>query len=248
MTLARRAAVAHLVVALLASAGVAEALSVSRRANGTVVITDGGTVGRPGHLWRDDASWLVAKRNAPSPWDEMIAASAREFGVDPILVKCMMLVESGFNPRAVSPKGAKGLMQLMPKTAAAYGVIDVFDPAQNIRGGVRYLNFLLNLFNGNLNMAIAGYNAGEGAVARYGTIPPYNETQDYVRKVLTAYNGTPYLSGGKFRTDRFLRVDVRRDPGRPVFAWFDPATNRRVISSVRPPADSVRLTRLARGR
>jgi soluble lytic murein transglycosylase-like protein len=232
---------------LVASAASAQ-LSVTRKANGTLVITDA-----PGS-WRynihrgDDTAWLINAKGRPNPWDGLVEATAKEFGLDPMLVKCVILVESGGNPRAVSSKGARGLMQLMPGTARAYGVGNIFDPADNIRGGVRYLNFLLNLFQGDLNLAIAGYNAGEGAVSKYGRVPPYEETQDYVRKVLAAYNGTPQLSASKFRTSRYSRIDIRSDPGRPVFAWYDPKSDRRVISERRPPAATLGLRRLARGR
>lgn len=233
-------------LASLAAPVGAENLFVTRKANGTFVITDDGVGRRYGRSWRDDASWLIAQRDRPSAYDGMIRTAASEFGIDPILVKCVILVESNFNARAVSSKGARGLMQLMPATARAYGVSNIFEPMDNIRGGTRYLNFLLNLFKGDLNLALAGYNAGENAVSRYGAVPPYEETREYVRKVLTAFNGTPLLTGGKFRTLRYSRVDVDRDPGRPVFAWFDSVRNRRIISSDRPPSGSARLVRLSR--
>jgi soluble lytic murein transglycosylase-like protein len=96
--------------------------------------------------------------------------------------------ESSFKSRAISPKGARGLMQLMPPTAARFGVTNIFDPRQNIEGGARYLRFLLDHFDGDLNLALAGYNAGEGAVEKYGwRIPPYSETQEYVRRISRRY-------------------------------------------------------------
>lgn len=105
-----------------------------------------------------------------------------------------MRQESGFNPRAISPKGARGLMQLMPTTAVRLGVRDIYDPAQNIDGGARYLRFLLDTFNGDVELALAGYNAGEGAVARYGNrVPPYRETINYVQRISAHYTR---LSGG----------------------------------------------------
>jgi hypothetical protein len=105
-------------------------------------------------------------------------------GVDPLLLYSVMHQESSFKSRAISPKGARGLMQLMPGTAIRYGVTNIFDPKQNIEGGARYLRFLLDHFDGDLNLALAGYNAGEGAVEKYGwRIPPYSETQEYVRRI-----------------------------------------------------------------
>ncbi|MFZ5662082.1 MAG: lytic transglycosylase domain-containing protein [Pseudomonadota bacterium] len=112
-----------------------------------------------------------------------IAAASREFGVDEAVVRAIIHAESAFNPNALSRVGAQGLMQLMPATARRFGVSNAFDAAQNIRGGVQYLAWLLKRFNGNLTLAAAGYNAGEGAVDRYGGVPPYNETQRYVQRV-----------------------------------------------------------------
>ena len=99
-----------------------------------------------------------------------------------------MRAESGFNRTAVSVKGAMGLMQLMPGTAARYGVTNIFDPRQNIEGGARYMRFLLDLFNRDVDLALAGYNAGEGAVMKYGyQVPPYSETREYVRRISQRY-------------------------------------------------------------
>lgn len=112
-----------------------------------------------------------------------IAAAAREFGVEEAVVRAVIHAESAFNPTAVSRAGAQGLMQLMPATARRFGVTDSFDATQNIRGGVQYLSWLLRRFNGNLTLAAAGYNAGEGAVDRHGGVPPYRETQHYVVRV-----------------------------------------------------------------
>jgi soluble lytic murein transglycosylase-like protein len=112
-----------------------------------------------------------------------IAAAAREFGVEEAVVRAIIHAESAFNPTALSRAGAQGLMQLMPATAQRFGVTDSYDAAQNIRGGVKYLSWLLRRFNGDLTLAAAGYNAGEGAVDRHGGVPPYRETQYYVRRV-----------------------------------------------------------------
>jgi soluble lytic murein transglycosylase-like protein len=120
--------------------------------------------------------------------DGLIRASARRHGVDPYLVFCVMSQESRFSAGATSPVGAAGLMQLMPATAARYGVRDIYDPAQNIEGGTRYLRDLLKLFGGRVDLALAGYNAGEGAVVKYGDrVPPYRETQNYVRTIGARY-------------------------------------------------------------
>ena len=116
-------------------------------------------------------------------FQDEIRAAALEHGVDESIVRAIIHAESAFNPRALSRVGAQGLMQLMPATASRFGVSNAFDAAQNIRGGVRYLAWLLKRFDGNLTLAAAGYNAGEGAVDKYGGVPPYNETQRYVQRV-----------------------------------------------------------------
>jgi soluble lytic murein transglycosylase-like protein len=120
-------------------------------------------------------------------YDDIIAQAAATYGIDKGLVKAVIHTESGFNPRARSGPGARGLMQLMPATAKRFAVDDVYDPVQNIRGGTEYLSFLLKRFN-NLELALAGYNAGEGNVAKYKGIPPFAETRDYVQRVISRYN------------------------------------------------------------
>jgi len=120
--------------------------------------------------------------------DALIQENGTRYGVDPYLIYCVIRQESSFVTTAISVKGAQGLMQLMPGTAARYGVTNPNDPAQNIRGGTRYLKDLLRLFNGRIELVLAGYNAGEGAVIQYGqTIPPYKETRDYVRLISQRY-------------------------------------------------------------
>jgi soluble lytic murein transglycosylase-like protein len=114
---------------------------------------------------------------------KMLDSTARKHEVEPALVESVIKVESNFNPHAVSHKGAEGLMQLIPSTARRFGVQDSFDPAQNIEGGVRYLKYLLEMFKGDERLALAAYNAGEGAVLRHKGIPPYPETQNYVYQV-----------------------------------------------------------------
>jgi len=112
-----------------------------------------------------------------------IAQAAKDYGVEEAVVRAIIHAESAFNPTAMSRVGAQGLMQLMPATARRFGVADPFDAVQNIRGGVQYLAWLLKRFNGNVALAAAGYNAGEGAVDKYGGVPPYSETQRYVQRV-----------------------------------------------------------------
>jgi SLT domain-containing protein len=127
---------------------------------------------------------------SPENLNEIITAAANRYGVRPDLVRAIIQVESGFNPVAVSRVGAQGLMQLMPRTAAHLGASDLFDPEQNIFAGVKYLSMLLDRFNGNVALAVAGYNAGPNAVGRYrGRIPPFRETRGYVKKVQAAQAG-----------------------------------------------------------
>ncbi len=120
---------------------------------------------------------------------KIINKYAAQQGVDPRLVQTVIRHESGFDPIAVSPKGAMGLMQLMPETAASLGVEDPFDVEQNIKGGVRFLKICLNRFNQNLPLALAAYNAGPGRVVEHQGMPPFKETQDYVKKVVQDYSG-----------------------------------------------------------
>jgi len=117
-------------------------------------------------------------------YDPLIRKNSKRYGVDYALVKAVIKVESNFDPLAISQAGAKGLMQLMPGTAKALGVNDSFHPADNIEGGVRHLRYLLDLFKGNVHLALAAYNAGEEAVFRYSGLPPYQDTQVYVQRVL----------------------------------------------------------------
>jgi soluble lytic murein transglycosylase-like protein len=124
--------------------------------------------------------------------DALIRENGARYGVDPYFIYCVIQQESSFSSKAISVKGAQGLMQLMPGTAARYGVTNSNDPGQNISGGTRYLRDLLLLFHGRIDLVLAGYNAGEGAVIKYGqTIPPYRETQDYVRLISHRYYRKP---------------------------------------------------------
>lgn len=123
----------------------------------------------------------------PEKYDHHIWAASRRYGVDFPLIKAIITVESAFNPRAVSRKGALGLMQLMPENVRLLRIQDPFDPEENIMGGTRFFSGLLNRFNGRLTLALAGYNAGPRRVDQYNGIPPYKETQNYVKKVLRYY-------------------------------------------------------------
>lgn len=133
-------------------------------------------------------------RPVPARYAALVAHTAKKTGVDQALVHAVIQVESHYQPHAVSAKGAAGLMQLMPDTAHRFGVSNRTDPAQNIAGGTRYLKTLLHKFKGNLSLAVAAYNAGEGAVMKYGNrVPPFRETQNYVTSVLSLYH---HFNGG----------------------------------------------------
>lgn len=121
----------------------------------------------------------------PAVFDQLIRTCSDKYGVNPCLVKAVIHAESGYNPNAVSSKGASGLMQLMPGTAKSLKVADRFNPKDNVEGGVKYLRFLLDTFRGDVSLAVAAYNAGLSKVAKYGGIPPYNETRTYVNRVLS---------------------------------------------------------------
>lgn len=138
------------------------------------------------------AGWLRLPPAVRARFTEDIKEIAGRYGVSASLVESVIRAESAFNPSAISRKGAQGLMQLMPQTASSLGVRNAFDPKQNIEGGVRHLRYLIDRYPGNLPLAVAAYNAGEGAVDRYRGIPPYAETQDYVRKVLQYHGGGGY--------------------------------------------------------
>jgi soluble lytic murein transglycosylase-like protein len=123
----------------------------------------------------------------PALIDRLVDSSSMAYGVDPALVKAIIANESGFDANATSNSGAQGLMQLMPATAARLGVTNPYDPAQNVIGGTRYIKGLLGRFGGDVPLAVAAYNAGPGAVEKYGGVPPYAETQNYVQNVLATY-------------------------------------------------------------
>ena len=136
-------------------------------------------------------------------FDRLIRSIGSRYGVDPKLIHAVIRQESNYDPFAVSPKGALGLMQLLPSTAERFGVKDVFVPAENIRGGVKYLRYLMDRYPGQAALVLAAYNAGEGAVDRYGGIPPYRETQSYVARIAKRYGPSSQSAlpqgGGKSR-------------------------------------------------
>ncbi|TFW05776.1 transglycosylase [Oxalobacteraceae bacterium OM1] len=160
--------------------------------NGAVVLSNLRAIGRDNVLIRETS---IDAPGAGEPvrginlqYRDAVLGVARTYGVDAALLAAVVAVESGYRPRAVFGKGAIGLMQLMPGTASRYGVNDPYDPLQNLHGGAQYLRDMLNLFDGDINLALAAYNAGENAVLRAGRrVPPYEETRAYVRRVQTAY-------------------------------------------------------------
>ena len=159
-----------------------------RDANGTLVLSDR-ELNTPTKIYEVPGApsyrtTTADGRAAMAPrFDDLVLTHAQRHALRPELVRAVIQVESGYNPTATSPKGAMGLMQLMPATARALGVRNPYDPEDNIRGGTAYLRQLLDRYDGNEQLALAAYNAGSGAVDRYGNVPPYRETRDYVRRV-----------------------------------------------------------------
>lgn len=165
--------------------------------------------------WNGSGALAVQWSTGDGKLDGLIRHYGEAYGVDPFLVYCVARQESGFTASAVSPKGARGVMQLMPDTAARYGVTSLFDVEQNIRAGVHYLKDLLQRFNGNVDLALAGYNAGEGAVIRNGnTVPPIRETQYYVRSIGKRYSARP--QGTQQSVDGSSKKKKSTKPAGPV--------------------------------
>jgi len=183
-----RAPLVFAVIAALATSATAQVQLIVRPDGKKVISNFGGL----SSAHASDLKWLAKQRNRRSPYDPIIDRYAVAYGVDPVLVRAVIQVESDFNPQCISNKGARGLMQLMPETAKRYGIRNIFDPDENIRGGVRELAELLEMFHNDLPRALAAYNAGQGAVLKYAGIPPYNETMTYVKRALTVYYGAPY--------------------------------------------------------
>lgn len=194
MTRSVSTALCALLLALPAAPAAGQVFVYEDEESGTISFTD-----MPRHAGyrvledptkRERAKAAQARRARPrtvatGAWDGVIARAGREHGVEPGLLKAMVHVESLFDLYAVSGKGALGLMQLMPKTASHLGVENPFDPWQNIEAGTKYLVYLLKRFQGDQKLALAAYNAGETAVRRYGGIPPYRETEKYVKRVMS---------------------------------------------------------------
>jgi Transglycosylase SLT domain len=185
---------AHADIAVLTNGQVLK-VTGRRSEDGLLVLSlkGGGEVGLPPELVRGFVPDEIVDEIAAAEGDVRVLAraTAERYGLDPDLVLAVVAVESNFEPGAVSKKGAQGLMQLMPGTAGDLGVKDALDPATNLDGGARYLQALLRLYRGDLRKALAAYNAGPGAVARHGGVPPYRETQEYVRRVMRQYRRPP---------------------------------------------------------
>jgi hypothetical protein len=228
-------------------AGVAGAgVRVEVGSNGRKVIINEDTVQR---------SRRLAGRLVPVPsadLEPLIQRQSSNQNLDPKLVKAVIQVESGYNHKALSNKGAMGLMQLMPDTASLFNVRNAFDPEENLRAGTRYLRQLLDRFAGRVELALAGYNAGPGAVEKHKGVPPYAETRDYVKQVMMLYRGDGGDAGA--RIDRGVRADrgnrggdfaplrmAAASPG-PVTAPSDLPVNRRKPRLIRGPNNRLLLT------
>ena len=173
-----------------------EIVTITDQSGRKIFINTGET--RAKGKWGGSVSSPAKASNAtlpPAEINHMVEQTAGRLQVDPQLVQAIIKVESEYDPKAVSSKGAMGLMQLIPETAQRFGVENPFNPKENIEGGVSYLKHLLDLFGGDLPLSLAAYNAGEGAVQRSGGIPSYAETRDYVRRVTNIYQSGPPQSG-----------------------------------------------------
>jgi soluble lytic murein transglycosylase-like protein len=222
----------------LLCAGILVAVAAAASAQVRVAVKNGRRViyneGPANIAARED--WLAARVGRASAYDDLIAVAAHDNAVDPKLVKSVMLIESGFDPAAISRKGARGLMQLMPAVAAEQGVRDVHDPKENITAGARQLSRLMSYYDGDLVKSLAAYNAGEAAVDKYDGVPPYAETQLYVRKALAAYYGKSTLGGGFGKPAGETYRDIAPSQGRSVQWVRDARTNRVTLTTKGRPA------------
>jgi soluble lytic murein transglycosylase-like protein len=165
---------------------------------------------------------LAGKSDSSSEIEQLIREISEQHGIDPELALAVARTESNFNPRAISHKGALGVMQLIPETARRFGVSNVWDPRQNIEGGVKFLKFLMGMFPDNLSHILAAYNAGENSVVKHRGIPPYRETQAYVRKITQLYNRKGHLLIASAQTEQRI-VSHRASSGRVVYSNLDSA-------------------------
>lgn len=163
-------------------------------------------------------------------FQQTVARVAAEQSVPPELLHSVIQAESDYDPYAVSSKGALGLMQLIPSTAKRFGVADVFDPAQNIQGGARYLRYLLDLYKGDSTLALAAYSAGEGAVSRYGGVPPFPETKQYVKTVGQSYAAARSATAGTAPTGEASQPQPAKDAPRQIRPVLAPDGSVRYIS------------------
>jgi soluble lytic murein transglycosylase-like protein len=233
-------ALCGLVVAIAALAGAPAGADIALLTNGTTLkvtsqrrdgamvmlaLKGGGAVGVAAAALRgvvpDEVLDEVALAPAGGDLPALAEAAARRHALDPELVRAVVAVESDFRADAVSPKGAQGLMQLMPATARALGVKDAFDPAQNLDGGARHLRALIDQYGGDIKLALAAYNAGAGAVARHGGVPPYPETREYVRKVLLRAQAVPPRGQA---ADTHVTADPPAEGDAPVQASGPPSS------------------------
>ena len=207
-----------LVVALSAAASpLAAGVQVAVKADGTKIIFNESTDQRA----RRHSTVLAS---SPSlDWDAMIEQHANSSRLDPKLVRAVIQTESGYNASALSTVGAMGLMQLMPGTARELAVEDPYDPSQNIRGGTAYLRQMLDQFKGSLELAVAAYNAGPGAVQKYGGVPPYRETVSYVQRVLGLYRGEAVTVAAATRPRLGQKVFLLRDARNQIVLSTAPA-------------------------
>lgn len=179
-----------------------------------------------------------ATRLTGANMSELIDALGAEYELDPTLIRAVIQVESNFNRKAISPKGAQGLMQLMPATVWRFSVGDVYDPHENIGAGARYLRQLLDLFRGDLSLALAAYNAGENAVLRYKGVPPYAETRDYVTKVLSLYRRGQRERQAAGPVKAVAQVAATQPPPPPPFVYKAESSDTILYSNIPPIVQS----------
>ena len=220
----RLALLASLATALWSTPAAAQ-IFLSRDSNGTAVLSHT-EINAPIAVFRVTGapSYRATKASVSSNaelFEPIVLEHARRHSLRPELVRAVIQVESGFDPGATSPKGAMGLMQLMPDTARSLGVLNAYDPEENIRGGTRYLRQLLDKYRGDEKLALAAYNAGPGAVDRYDDIPPYRETRDYVRKVNSKASG---LQKAPVRPTFYKWIVIDGDRAMPKYSQTPPAS------------------------